>query len=76
MTVTCLTHGPMKYRFDTRWYECVGFDGEGCDAPVAREEDLADVVSIPAVEVDRLVSHWRTLAGKSQLQPRTGGEPQ
>lgn len=53
MTVTCLTHGPMKYRFALKWHECAGFDGEGCDAPVVRDEDLArgTEADTPNVEV-------------------------
>jgi hypothetical protein len=46
-----------------RW-ECVGFDGEGCDAPSVPDEYHADVVSIPDAEVKRLAGHWRALAGK------------
>jgi hypothetical protein len=67
MNVTCLTHGPMKYRFEMKWRECAGFDGEGCDAPVVRDEDLAragDVVSVPDAEARRLAARWRALAGK------------
>ena len=65
MTVTCLTHGPMRHRFELKLWECAGFDGEGCDAPAVRDEDHVDVVSIPDAEVRRLVGHWRGLAGKA-----------
>jgi hypothetical protein len=65
MTVTCRTHGPMKHRLGLKLWECVGFDGEGCDAPVVRDEYHADIVSIPAAEVQRLVGHWRGLAGNA-----------
>jgi hypothetical protein len=65
MTVTCRTHGPMKHRFDLKLWECVGFDGEGCDAPVVHDEALVDTVSIPSAEAERLVGHWRALAGKA-----------
>lgn len=41
VTVTCDTHGPMRYRFTTRWYECPGFDGEGCGVLLVYDEDLA-----------------------------------
>lgn len=54
MTVTCLTHGPLKYRFGLKWYECVGFDGEGCeDTMIVYDEDLARGADtgIPNVEV-------------------------
>jgi hypothetical protein len=53
MTVTCLTHGPMRYRFDTRWHECLGFDGEGCSTQLVYDEDLArgPASGIPNVEV-------------------------
>lgn len=30
-TIECATHGPLHYRPLFRWWECVGFDGEGCD---------------------------------------------
>lgn len=68
MTVTCLTHGPMRYRFAEKWHECAGFDGEGCDAPVVRDEDLAgvDVTSVPSAEEERLTSHWRALAARAK----------
>lgn len=68
MTVTCLTHGPMRYRAPLCWWECVGFDGEGCDAPVVRDEYLArtDVVSVPDAEAERLAVHWRVLAAKAK----------
>lgn len=67
MTVTCRTHGPMKYRPAMMWHECAGFDGEGCDAPAVRDEDLAradTVVSVPGAEAKRLAVRWRALAGK------------
>jgi hypothetical protein len=67
VTVTCRVHGPMRYRVPLCWWECVGFDGEGCDAPVVRDEDLARadvVVSVPDAEAKRLAARWRTLAGK------------
>jgi hypothetical protein len=67
MTVACITHGPMKYRFDARRYECVGFDGEGCDAPAVDEEKaFVDVTSIPDAAAKRLAVHWRALAARSQ----------
>jgi hypothetical protein len=64
VTVTCRVHGPMKHRFDLKQWECVGFDGEGCDAAAVPDEYHADVVSIPDAEVKRLAGHWRGLAGK------------
>lgn len=68
MTVTCLVHGPMKYRFKLMRWECAGFDGEDCDAPNVSDEDLARayVVSVPDAEAKRLASHWRDLAAKAQ----------
>ena len=53
MTVTCLTHGPMKYRFALKWHECPGFDGEGCGTQIVYDEDLARGADagIPNVEV-------------------------
>lgn len=74
MTVTCRTHGPMKYRPALMWHECVGFDGEGCDAPVVRDEQLARagvVVSVPDAEAGRLAVHWR--AGAARTQGREPG---
>jgi hypothetical protein len=53
MTVTCLTHGPMRRRESLCWWECVGFDGEGCGMQVVYDEDLArgTASGIPNVEV-------------------------
>ncbi len=53
MTVTCLTHGPMLRREPLCWWECAGFDGEGCSTQIVYDEDLvrgADA-GIPNVEV-------------------------
>jgi hypothetical protein len=41
--VRCMVHGPMKYRFDRDWWNCVGYDGEGCGsfltAETVRDQD-------------------------------------
>ena len=57
MTLTCLKHGPMKHRFALDWWECLGFDGEGCDATMivyAEDIDLAVEVGdlFPGVRID------------------------
>jgi hypothetical protein len=51
--VECLTHGPMKYRFALDWWECLGFDGEGCDVQIVYAEDvvLGAESGIPGVRV-------------------------
>jgi hypothetical protein len=36
--VTCGIHGVMKYRAAMKWWECVGFDGEGCC--ILTDEDI------------------------------------
>lgn len=43
----------MKYRFSLCWWECVGFDGEGCDAQLVYDEDLTRgaEAGIPSVTV-------------------------
>lgn len=55
MTVTCDTHGPMKYRFPVAWWECLGFDGEGCGVQIVYLEDAGRAVRsgspIPGVTV-------------------------
>lgn len=53
MTVICRTHGPMLYRFPLKWWECHGFDGEGCSTQIVYDEDLArgTASGIPNVEV-------------------------
>jgi hypothetical protein len=38
--ITCATHGPMLYRPIPRWWECVGFDGEGCGTQLLYDEDV------------------------------------
>jgi hypothetical protein len=37
--VRCDQHGPMQHREDTHWWECHGFDGEGCAVQVVYVED-------------------------------------
>jgi hypothetical protein len=51
--VICLTHGPMKYRFALDWWECPGFDGEGCNVHLVYQEDvqLGPDSNIPGVRV-------------------------
>ena len=53
MTVHCDTHGPMRYRVALMWWECPGFDGEGCGVQVVYDEDLArgTEAGIPGVTV-------------------------
>jgi hypothetical protein len=34
----CPIHGQMHYRFDMDWWECPGWDGEGCGYRVTAEE--------------------------------------
>lgn len=55
MTVTCRVHGPMRYRTAPHWYECPGYDGEGCEVPVVYAEDAALALdagaALPGVEV-------------------------
>jgi hypothetical protein len=38
LDVTCMYHGPMHYRNPMMWYDCIGFDGEGCPAKLTDEE--------------------------------------
>ena len=40
MTVSCDLHGPMKRRYHLFWWECVGFDGEGCGVQIVYDEDI------------------------------------
>jgi hypothetical protein len=52
--VECLTHGPMIYRMGCDWWECVGFDGEGCSVPLVSSEDAArEDHGIPGIRVTR-----------------------
>lgn len=53
MVVECLTHGPMKERFALDWWECPGFDGEGCEVQIVYAEDvtLGEDSGIPGVKV-------------------------
>jgi hypothetical protein len=51
IAVECGIHGPMKYRFPLDWWECVGFDGEGCCKLIAEEAyDLLQYPPIPVPE--------------------------
>ena len=52
MTVICNVHGPMKHRPSLSWWECPGFDGEGCSTQIIYDEDLRrDTSNIPGVTV-------------------------
>ena len=53
MTVSCDVHGPMRRRPLLYWWECLGFDGEGCGVQVVYDEDLAccEASHIPGVTV-------------------------
>lgn len=33
-------HGPMKWRPGLDWWECLGFDGEGCGVQIIYIEDV------------------------------------
>lgn len=52
--VRCLAHGPMRYRPALGWWECPGFDGEGCDVQIVYAEDVRRGAGsgIPGVEVE------------------------
>lgn len=49
--VICNAHGPMHYRFAFDWWECVGFDGEGCSGQIVYAEDLDRGGNIPGVTI-------------------------
>lgn len=49
--VACRVHGPMKFRFDRNWWECPGFDGEGCRVVRAEEVACGTASDTPNVEV-------------------------
>jgi hypothetical protein len=40
-TVECTIHGLMHWRPGPDWWECLGFDGEGCDRQLVYVEDAA-----------------------------------
>jgi hypothetical protein len=44
----------MKYRPELRWWECLGFDGEGCGVQIVYIEDVAlgPAAGIPGVQVE------------------------
>lgn len=39
--MACDLHGPMRYRAPLCWWECLGFDGEGCHVMIVYDEDIA-----------------------------------
>lgn len=47
MTVICLTHGPMKHHVKKCWWECHGFDGEGCPLSNITDELIKRLDIIP-----------------------------
>lgn len=52
MTVFCDAHGSMKYRAPLGWWECPGFDGEGCSVQIIYDEDLRrDTSNIAGITV-------------------------
>lgn len=76
MSVVCQVHGPMKYRYMLMRWECVGFDGEDCDAPNVSDEQLARaglVISVPDAEAKRLAVHWRAGVARAQGREPGGG---
>jgi hypothetical protein len=54
VNVACDTHGPMLRREPLGWWECAGFDGEGCGTQIVYEEDvtLGAEAGIPGVTVN------------------------
>jgi hypothetical protein len=52
-TVTCDTHGPMSLRERNHWWQCRGFDGEGCAAGYSGIVYSGDAMrgSVPGVTV-------------------------
>jgi len=50
MIVSCDVHGPMKRREHLCWWECLGFDGEGCDAWLT-DTDISAGISERGVQV-------------------------
>jgi hypothetical protein len=37
--INCTIHGPMHWRPGPDWWECLGFDGEGCGTQIFYLED-------------------------------------
>jgi len=54
----CFYHGPMKYRDHLLWFECVGFDGEGCPARLGDEQIYAINRNTPIVLRDSCIA-WQ-----------------
>jgi len=50
VTVSCDVHGPMRRREHLFWWECAGFDGEGCGAWLT-DEDIRRDIAEPGVTV-------------------------
>lgn len=38
ISLACAKHGPMRFRLNLGWWDCAGFDGEGCAARVTCTE--------------------------------------
>lgn len=47
MTLHCNVHGPMRYRPRFHWWECAGFDGEGCPLIFVTDELVYYAVADP-----------------------------
>ena len=62
-TVICNTHGPMKRR--EHWWECPGFDGEGCDSWLT-DGDVAGGISEPGVTAIRTAPRDPSSASPSE----------
>ena len=70
-SVSCADHGPMRYRAEFGWYDCPGFDGEGCRTKVTTlEVDL--IMAGQPIEVGRSASLGLPLGWKSVRPGATG----
>jgi hypothetical protein len=77
VTVACDLHGPMKWREGPGWWECFGFDGEGCGVQIVYEEDarLGPASGIPGVTVLTKANAVPAIAVPSEGTPGPGCQP-
>lgn len=58
LDVRCAIHGPMRYRFNMDWWNCVGFDGDECNSLLTAEVAFEIVRGGPITDERCLPVQW------------------
>jgi len=73
LDVRCAIHGPMKHRFAPYWWECVGFDGEGCDSLFTDEAAYDVMHGGPIRDTRCLPTQWHINSVTGMMEVVVGG---